>query len=441
MTRSSLLFLNVAFVALLVLPSQVSAQSDVVTVDDDPYSKTFEDFQWDESEERVAIPGALPLGAKIPTTRLIRNFERRVSINAEDSISWAILGHLYLRHAKESDDLPAYDEAIQALEKSLQLNAKSAATKLNLAEAYNAKHRFADGLRLASEVYESNSHSSAALAIVSDCQIELGRYKDAGTSLDTLVTLEDSPPILARLAHYAELNGEQATAVSLLDKAISDYESLGATANDTLWYLWRKGTLTAAQGKFAEAVSIYQRVLKIDPEDAATLMSLADAQHALGDTTAAIETTNRLVSLHQPPPAMALLGDLYAAIGKPDLAEQWLQKAEAAMRQEQVTAGDAHARELAMFLADHDRHLSEALELATKDFGRRQDIYSYDALAWCQFKVGELEKASENIKLALQLGTQDAMLFEHAGAIAAAMGQADKAADWLARAAKLKPRQ
>src|SRR5262249_32184046 len=71
-------------------------------------------------------------------------------------------------------------------------------------------------------------------------------------------------------------------------------------------------------------------------------------------------------------------------------------------------------RELAVFYADHNMKLAEALELAKKELEVRQDIYAYDLLAWSLYKNGQPEEALAAITKALELGTHDANLLLHA---------------------------
>ncbi|WP_442505921.1 tetratricopeptide repeat protein [Novipirellula sp. SH528] len=386
-------------------------------VDDDPYAKTFDDFEWDETQESFPIPGAVAVGTVIPTEHSIAIYEQRVRRSPSDHFSWTMLGRLFLYHAKEADDLPAYGRATEALEKAVSLSPDYMPARMALASAYNSQHRFAEGLELVQAISSANPQSPTALALVFDSQLELGRYDAARKSLEKLRGIEDSPPVLARAARLAELGGDVEQAISLLDQAISSLQTLSALDAEYVWYLWRKGTLLLQHGEVAAATSVLERALGIAPDDPAVLESLAHAQQSAGDLSAAITTVTRLVEMHSPPPAMALLGDLYAADGKSAAAQQWFDKAEAAMREEQEVAGDAHARELAMFLADHDRHPDEAVKLARKDLLRRQDIYSYDALAWCLFKAGKVEEARSQMREAMKLGTRDPMLAEHAAKI------------------------
>ena len=96
-------------------------------------------------------------------------------------------------------------------------------------------------------------------------------------------------------------------------------------------------------------------------------------------------------------------------------------------------------RDLAVFYADHDIKLSEALTLAQKELDVRHDIYTWDALAWALYKNGKLTEAAAASDKALRLGTQDSLLLFHAGMIAEAMTRHDQARMDFKRALKTNP--
>ena len=98
-----------------------------------------------------------------------------------------------------------------------------------------------------------------------------------------------------------------------------------------------------------------------------------------------------------------------------------------------------HNRDLALFYADHELKLDESLTLARRELEVRRDIYTWDVLAWAFYKNGKVPEAVEAIGHALEPGTQDAMLFFHAGMIYDRNGEAAKSKYYLERALALNP--
>ena len=91
-------------------------------------------------------------------------------------------------------------------------------------------------------------------------------------------------------------------------------------------------------------------------------------------------------------------------------------------------------RTLSMVYADHDRKLDRALELAQAELKVRQDIYTYDALAWALYKNNQLSEAWTAATKALRLGTPEPTFHYHAGLIARALGQSAEARKHLEKA-------
>ena len=76
---------------------------------------------------------------------------------------------------------------------------------------------------------------------------------------------------------------------------------------------------------------------------------------------------------------------------------------------------------LALFLAEHDRKLSDAVTIAETVARARHDVFTDDALAWAYFKVGRVDEAWEASRRALRIGTRDPRILSHASQIEAAL--------------------
>ena len=62
-----------------------------------------------------------------------------------------------------------------------------------------------------------------------------------------------------------------------------------------------------------------------------------------------------------------------------------------------------------------------ALELAQAELDYRQDIYTYDALAWALYKNKRYDEAGKALEKAVRLSTPEPMFQEHGRKIAAAI--------------------
>ncbi len=138
------------------------------------------------------------------------------------------------------------------------------------------------------------------------------------------------------------------------------------------------------------------------------------------------------------PEYAAELGDVYTKILRPEDARKQYDLVEFIGYLSAINKV-VYNRELALFYADHDRKLKESLELAQKELEVRQDIYTWDALAWTLYKNGRFKEAAEAMSKALQNGTQSAMLFFHAGMIYDGLGEKERSRDYLRRALAANP--
>ncbi|HEY9283738.1 MAG TPA: tetratricopeptide repeat protein, partial [Pyrinomonadaceae bacterium] len=158
------------------------------------------------------------------------------------------------------------------------------------------------------------------------------------------------------------------------------------------------------------------------------------ARAARGDLGEATKLYEQIVRVAPHPEFTAPLGDLYKLAGRDQDAAAQYEQAERAGRE-----SDHDNRTLALFYADHDVKLDDAYERARREYDKRRDIYTADALAWAASKTGRHDEAREKIKEALRLGTRDARLLYHAGMIALAAGDAETGRAQLRRALELSP--
>jgi tetratricopeptide (TPR) repeat protein len=149
-----------------------------------------------------------------------------------------------------------------------------------------------------------------------------------------------------------------------------------------------------------------------------------------GDYEAAISFYKKAQERVPLPGTAIALVDLYTSLGRLDEAkrqEDFVEFIERAGAPGSVS----YSRQLALFWADHDIRLDEAVEIMRRERAARSDIYTCDALAWCLFKKGELSEARVAIGEAMRLGTRDARIYYHAGLIHRALGDRANARRYL----------
>jgi len=377
------------------------------------------------------VLAALPLVGGAADTSLAF-LEARARQDPLDFTAHNRLSALYIKYLRETGDLAYLQRAEQAARASLAAvpappNVGGLAA---LAVSEFENHHFSEALVLAEQAYRTDPRQLGALATIGDAQLELGRYQEAERSYTQLAVQQgaDAPPVLARQARLAELHGDTAQAVALLKRAGND-----------VWFKVRLGELSFHSGDWRQAGQFYQAALKQQPDSFVVVEHLAELAAAQGHYDEAIVLYQKV--LKQTPRAefFQALGDVYAFMGKAELAKPWHAKALAAYLQS-VAAGNAHyLHHLAGFYSDSQENPAEAVRWARQDLAIRQSIYAYDTLAWALYKHGDFVQARDTMAKALALKTRDAHLFYHAGLIYSRAGELAQGRQFLQQTVAINP--
>jgi len=194
----------------------------------------------------------------------------------------------------------------------------------------------------------------------------------------------------------------------------------------------------ALLGQLSAAEASYLQALNTLPDYYRALAGLAQVRAAQQRYAEAIDLYRKAIAIVPLPDYAAALGDVYTKLERSEEAQKQYDLVEYIGYLNTLNKV-LYNRELAYFYVDHDRKLSEALDLAGRELEVRRDIYAYDGLAWALYKNDRPQEALTAITAALQLGTKDARLFFHAGMIHHRLGKRDQARDYLRRALATNP--
>jgi tetratricopeptide (TPR) repeat protein len=189
-------------------------------------------------------------------------------------------------------------------------------------------------------------------------------------------------------------------------------------------------------GDAASADAAYLAALNTHPGDYRALAALGKLRANNGRYDEAIVLYQKAIAVVPMPIFISELGDLYTRTGNETDAQKQYELVEYIGLLGKINQV-LHNRDLALFYADHDTKLLEALELAQTELEVRHDIYSWDALAWALYKNGKLTEAASASDKAMQMGTKDSILHYHAGMIAEKLGQREKALSELKQALEI----
>lgn len=351
-----------------------------------------------------------------------------------DWTTWAQLGVAYVQQARITGDPSHYARAQEALDRSLQVRpADNALALTGLGALAAARHDFAGALDLGNRSLAIDSYKAATYGVVADALVELGRYEESLAAVQKMVDLRPDTSSYARASYSFELRGDVPDAREVMQRALE--ASTGPS--DAAFALEHLAGLAFDNGDLATARASVDDGLRRFRNHPPLLAMRARIEAAAGDTASAVRDY-RAALAKLPQPAYATeLGDLLAVTGDEAGAEEQyaLVRASAALLREQGVDVDT---ELAVFAADHGDPAA-AQTAARAAYAKRPSIWVADAMAWALHAAGRDAEALPYADQALKLGTRNAMLLYHRGAIRAALGdQAGASAD-LSAALALNP--
>jgi tetratricopeptide (TPR) repeat protein len=337
----------------------------------------------------------------------------------------------YVEQARITADPTYYAKADQALARAADLAPDDSVMLTARATLAAARHDFTASLAATGAALRINPYSAAAEAIRSDDLTELGRYAEARRAATRADDLDPGPSTFARLSYQAELRGDLRAATRLMRLS---QQASGTSASSYAFATFHLGELARAAGRPGLAAHHYRNALDAEPTYLPALAGQARLAVAAGDLATAERDYRRVVQRLPLTEYVVELGELYEATDRPELAQQQYAVA-VASAQLFAANGVATDLETALFQADHGSP-AEALAAARAEWDRRQSIHTADALGWALHASGQDRAGLRYATLATRLGTLDARLLFHRGAIEAALGR-PSAAGWLRAARRL----
>jgi len=376
----------------------------------------------------------------------IRFLEDRVKKDPEDFIAHNKLAQQYLQRLRETGDLTYLNLAMKAARTSLATlpPEQNVGGLTASAQVEFASHDFAAARDHAFRLTQLEPKKGYTYQLLGDALLELGDYEPAAAAYRTMEDLSGRQgltrsAIEQRLARLAALHGDVSGSRQHFKNALTLALDLPEPPAETVaWCRWQLGEAAFAVGDYSTAEQQYKESLEGYPEYFRALASLGKTRAAQGDIKGAIEQLEHAVRIIPDPTFVATLGDLYKLDGREAQAAAQYRLVEQIGKINELN-GTLYNRQLALFYADHDMKSDRAYENASREYALRKDIYGADALAWAALKNNRVAEAQSLIRSALQLGTQDARLFYHAGMIAKASGNLKQAREYLQRSLTLNP--
>jgi tetratricopeptide (TPR) repeat protein len=369
------------------------------------------------------------------TDAQVHMLQDRLRSHPDDWQAYSQLGLANLQKARETGDPTYYQKAEEGLQKASSFQPNDYTTLSARAALALARHQFHGALVLGQQARQMNPDRAYAYGVVADAQIELGRYAEAVKTLQAMVDLRPDMSSYARISYLRELHGDTAGALEMMQRAV---DSGVPSAENTAWARTQLASLYFNQGNLEQAELEFRHTLQDRPNYVYAMAGLGRVRAAQGHIEEGIQLLAQAVAIMPMPDFVIMLGDLYQTTGNQAAADQQYELV-AAIEQLYRANGVDLDMEMALFNADHNQNLIETLELARKAYQNRPSIHAADALAWVLYKNGKYEEAREYSEEALQIGSQDALKFFHAGMIALKLGHQAQARHDLEQALMINP--
>jgi tetratricopeptide (TPR) repeat protein len=383
-------------------------------------------------ERRSRALALMKLGGAAPVDKIIAAEQEKLARSPDRVDEWIALGQAWVRKARESADPVYYVNADACAEEGLLLVPEHRkALELRGLVLLN-DHKFGQARDLARALLAREPADPLALGMLSDSALELGMYDEAEQAAQRMMDLKPNLASYSRASHLLWLRNDIKKARESVRLAMdsgrdpSDPEPLAWVVIQAAMLFWHEGDYAGAGAGLDQAERLF-------PNYPPTLVARGQVALGLGDAPRAVALLEQAWHLSPTVRTAWLLGDARRARGDEAGAKEAYDLVERNGR-------TLDPRTLALFWAVKDREHDAALALAESERTARDDIYSEDVVAWALYRAGRTPEARAASEKATRLGTPDARLIYHAGAIRIAAGDVAAGAAQVQRALKLNPR-
>jgi len=291
-------------------------------------------------------------------------------------------------------------------------------------------HKFEEVLRLAEEILAKDPEEVIALGALSDALLELGRYDESARAAQRQMRARPGMAAHARGSYIRWLKGDTRNAKLLIRDALVDRDA--RDPEPAAWTFVEAAAIYWHEADYGGADAVYAEAFKWVPDYPGALVGRGRVALARGQPRPAIEYLEKAYRARPLPETAWLLGDAREMLGDAAGAREAYD-----LVVQQGRRGDKLT--LALFYATKNRDLDEAFRLIEEERKARGGVYVDDAYAWVLYRAGRIVEARAASDRALRLGTKDARLLYHAGAIRLAAGDEADGRKLLAQALALNP--
>jgi len=370
------------------------------------------------------------------TDERIKLYERLLASSPNDLQLQGGLIAVYLQKLRESSDFTYLDRAAKLTDSMLAREGGNFAALRFQNEIDLQRHNFQAVVDRAGDMAKYAPSDQGTWGNLGDALMELGEYQNAGQAYLRMFALGPNLGSYNRLAYFHFVTGEPEKAIGLMRDAIASADPL---PENIAWCWAELGDMYFKTGRLPEAAEAYHAAINLFPPLHRAFAGLGKVAATRGEIEIAIENYKHAQAIVPLVEYAGALEDLYTTSHMASKAQEQRDLIEAIETLGRA-ANEKTNRNLALLLADHNRHLDVALGLMQAEIPVRGDVYTWDALAWVLFKNGRSIEARTASLKAVKLGTPEPVFYFHASKIAQACGDEEAAIGYSKRLSALNDR-
>ncbi len=367
--------------------------------------------------------------------KALEYYQYEIRRNPEVAENYVQLAQIFLQEARVTGRHHEYfPKAQEMLEEALRLRPDHFEALATKAAMLLTLHHFEEAKQLAEQAQTRAPKTAFVYGVLCDALLELGDYEGAVKACDEMLSLKPDLRAYARAAYLRELHGDREGAVHAM-KMACDAGVFGQ--ENRAWALYQLGRLYFNQGRPDTAAYIYRGILEERPNYAYALAGLAQISGARGNAEEAIDLLKQAYRVLPDHGFLESLAELYRSNGQIEKAGEMIKMAMENFAQHEEQGWNIDL-EYARFCSDHDLNLGEALRRSARDYARRpNNIDALSVHAWLLHKNGKTAEALPLMEQAMRLRTPRPEIYMRAGLMAQALGQNQKAINYLEQALAL----
>ncbi|RZK86701.1 MAG: hypothetical protein EOO62_40380, partial [Hymenobacter sp.] len=242
--------------------------------------------------------GNLALGGEwVNTKASMEGLLAKLRTDPTDQKSRLLLAEAYMQEGRVTGNHPYYDAAaMQLLQEVLKTDPENFEALCCQASLSLTQHHFSQGLALAEQAQAINPQSGYVYGLLTDANVELGRYDQAVKMADKMNQVRPDLTAYTRVSYLREIYGDMPGAIQAMDMAVkAGYNGLEQTewSRVALGHLYEvSGQLDKAQGYYAQALA--EQAQAINPQSGYVYGLLTDANVELGRYDQAVKMADKM---------------------------------------------------------------------------------------------------------------------------------------------------